>query len=98
MREANPSCFQEERVERQKVEEEIRIEKERCEKEEEAKRVRAGLAEKSKLAENACDFCGKECRRRRDMFERLTWIYCSTDCVKSHQRELSAAAALKRFG
>jgi len=87
-----------ERQERQKLEEAEKMEKEQQEKEKEAARIRAGLAEKSKLAENACDFCGKECRRRRDMFERLTWIYCSTDCVKKHQRELSAAAALKRFG
>ena len=89
---------EEERAEKQRLEEDERAQREKEEKEEEAKRIRAGLAEKSKLAENSCDFCGKECRRRRDMFERLDWIYCSTDCVKKHQRELSAAAALKRLG
>jgi hypothetical protein len=62
-----------------------------------AKRVRAGL--ETKAAENACDFCNSVAvKRRKDMFFKLDWAYCSTECVKGHQRELSAKAAMARFG
>ena len=77
-------------------EEEImqREEEELKKQEEEAKRARAGLA--AKKASNACDFCQKMCRRNQ-MFFRLEFSYCSTDCVKRHQRELMATAASRRF-
>jgi len=68
--------------------------------EEEARRIRAGLPKTSKAArvgERPCDFCVKVCKRRSQMFERLDFYYCSTDCVKQHQRKLSAGAALARF-
>eukprot|EP00816_Leptocylindrus_hargravesii_P005033 CAMPEP_0196808832 /NCGR_PEP_ID=MMETSP1362-20130617/8828_1 /TAXON_ID=163516 /ORGANISM="Leptocylindrus danicus, Strain CCMP1856" /LENGTH=634 /DNA_ID=CAMNT_0042183319 /DNA_START=127 /DNA_END=2031 /DNA_ORIENTATION=+ len=71
-----------------------REEEELKKKEEEAKRVRAGLA--AKKASNACDFCQKLCRRTQ-MFSRLEFSYCSTDCVKRHQRELMATAASRRL-
>ena len=64
--------------------------------EEEAKRMRAGLS--AKKSETACDFCGVECRRRSQMFNRLDWYYCKTECVKNHQRELQAQAAMARMG
>ena len=69
-------------------------------REEDAKRKRAGLKPKTSSAENICDFCQKVCKgkRRSQMFSRLEYIYCSTDCVKKHQRELSAAAAMARLG
>lgn len=87
--------------ERQQQQEQERLEqeeKERKQKEEEAKRVRAGLKPKIPNVENACDFCQKPCKKRSQMFQRLDFYYCSTDCVKQHQRELMAAAAQARFG
>jgi hypothetical protein len=67
--------------------------------EEEAKRVRAGLASKmtTKSGEYACDFCQKVCKRKASMFSRLDFSYCSMDCVRNHQRELTAAAASARL-
>jgi flagellar biosynthesis GTPase FlhF len=70
-------------------------------KEEEAKRTRAGLQPKvasSKPGEYSCDFCQKKCKRKSQMFQRLDFYYCSTECVKRHQRELMAAAATARLG
>jgi hypothetical protein len=64
--------------------------------EEDAKRARDGL--KPKTAGNACDFCGKLVKKKSSMFQRLQYYYCSTDCVKRHQRELAAAAAQARLG
>ena len=51
-------------------------------------------------AVNACDYCQKVCKdkSRSQMFSRLEFVYCSTDCVRKHQRELTAAAAMARFG
>jgi hypothetical protein len=46
--------------------------------------------------QNLCDFCQKPVRKK-DMFTRLEYKYCSTDCVQKHQRELRAAAAMSRF-
>eukprot|EP00979_Chaetoceros_neogracilis_P014810 scaffold4912_cov284-Chaetoceros_neogracile.AAC.1 len=37
------------------------------------------------------------CKRKSQMFARLDFSYCSTDCVKRHQRELMGAAAAARF-
>jgi len=67
--------------------------------EEEAKRARAGLTPKNtaRAGEHLCDFCQKACKRKSQMFARLDFYYCSTDCVKKHQRELTAAAAAARF-
>jgi hypothetical protein len=67
--------------------------------EEEAKRVRAGLTPKNagRAGEHLCDFCQKACKRKSQMFARLDFYYCSTDCAKKHQRELTAAAAAARF-
>ncbi|GAX20463.1 hypothetical protein FisN_22Hh031 [Fistulifera solaris] len=69
----------------------------RQKEEEEAKRVRDGLAPK-KGGGNVCDFCQAVCRKKSQMFQRLTYSYCSTDCVNKHKRELMASAALARFG
>jgi len=69
------------------------IEKEQKEIEE-AKRRKAGL--KSKSSPNSCDFCSKECRRSQ-MFTKLDFKYCSTDCIKKHQRVLAANAAMSRL-
>ena len=68
--------------------------------EEDARRERAGLRPKTTTASNACDFCQKVCKgkRRSQMFSRLEYVYCGTDCVKKHQRELTAAAAMARLG
>jgi hypothetical protein len=74
---------------------------EKLAKEEEAKRTRAGLQPKvpsSKPGEYSCDFCQKICKRKSQMFQRLDFYYCSTECVKRHQRELMAAAATARLG
>jgi len=75
-----------------------RQEAEKKQQEEDAKRMRDGLKPKAK-APNACDYCQKVTgKRRSQMFQRLDYVYCSSDCVKKHQRELSAAAAAKRMG
>ena len=68
-------------------------------KEEDAKRIRAGLQPKTTTAANACDHCQKVCKGKShsQMFSRLEFVYCSTDCVRKHQRELTAAAAMARF-
>jgi len=42
-----------------------------------------------------CDMCGK---RVKVLFTRLEFIYCSTDCVQNHKRQLLSEAAMKRFG
>ena len=42
-----------------------------------------------------CDMCGK---RVKVLFTRLEFIYCSTDCVQGHKRQLLSEAAMKRFG
>ena len=81
----------------------IQKEKEEAEakkKEEDAKRIRAGLQPKTTTAANACDYCQNVCKgkSRSQMFSRLEYVYCSTDCVRQHQRELTAAAAMARFG
>ncbi|OEU13601.1 hypothetical protein FRACYDRAFT_262317 [Fragilariopsis cylindrus CCMP1102] len=67
---------------------------------EEAKRVRDGLSEKA-TGPNVCDFCNKVCKgrnARQNMFQRLDYKYCSSNCVNDHKRELMAAAAMARFG
>ena len=66
----------------------------------EAKRLRDGLSAKPTGA-NVCDFCHKICKGRnaaKNMFRRLDYKYCGTECVNKHKRELMAAAALARFG
>ena len=69
--------------------------------EEEAKRVRHGLQPKVESAGGSvCDFCQKvvKGRKRKDMFSRLDYVYCTAECVQKHKRELMAAAAMSRFG
>lgn len=63
---------------------------------EDAKRIRDGLRPKSTVG-NACDYCQTIVKKKSGMFQRLQYYYCSTDCVKNHQRELMAAAATARF-
>ena len=77
-----------------------RAELEKKKQEEDAKRIRDGLKPKTTKASNSCDFCQKivKGKRRAQMFQRLDYAYCSTDCVKKHQRELMAAAAAARMG
>lgn len=72
----------------------------RRKEEEDAKRVRDGLRPRTSAATNACDFCQKVAKgkRRSQMFRRLDYAYCSTECVRRHQRELMAAAATARLG
>ena len=72
-------------------------EEERKQRDEDAKRARAGLKPKQGGSSLNCDFCQIACKRKSQMFARLDYLYCSTDCVKKHQRELRAAAASARF-
>ena len=67
--------------------------------EDEARRIRDGLQPKADTATNTCDFCqlSKKGMKRKDMFKRLDYVYCSTECVEKHKRELMASAAMKRF-
>ncbi|KAL7432018.1 hypothetical protein ACHAXM_002962 [Skeletonema potamos] len=90
-------------LEKAEAEEEAAKQREEDEKRkqmEDAKRVRDGLKPKSSSASNVCDFCqtAAKGKRRSQMFQRLDYVYCSTDCVKKHQRELMAAAAAARMG
>jgi Bacteroidetes VLRF1 release factor/Vms1-associating treble clef domain len=75
-------------------------ERERQKEQEEAKRMRDGLQPKTSTATNVCDFCLKPSKgkRRSQMFQRLDYAYCSSECVQNHKRELMAKAALARFG
>ncbi|KAI2494310.1 hypothetical protein MHU86_20205 [Fragilaria crotonensis] len=84
-----------EEAERQRKEEE-----ERQKQEDDAKRIRDRLQPKTSSATNVCDFCQKVCKnkRRSQMLQRLSYAYCSSECVQNHKRELMAAAALARFG
>eukprot|EP00811_Abedinium_folium_P020302 NODE_29281_length_450_cov_6.919505.p4 GENE.NODE_29281_length_450_cov_6.919505~~NODE_29281_length_450_cov_6.919505.p4 ORF type:complete len:58 (+),score=15.77 NODE_29281_length_450_cov_6.919505:62-235(+) len=34
---------------------------------------------------------------QKQPFTRLEFVYCTTDCVRAHQRQLQADAAAKRF-
>eukprot|EP00978_Attheya_sp_CCMP212_P032717 scaffold129012_cov57-Attheya_sp.AAC.1 len=74
--------------------------RERAQTQELAKRIRDGLPPNTVQAANACDFCQLICKGKRpnQMFQRLDYKYCSTDCVKKHQRELAAKAAMARLG
>lgn len=83
----------------QEMEERRKAEEEKQRLAEEAKRVRDGLEAKS-AGGNICDYCQKKCvgKKRQQMFLRLDYKYCSSDCVNAHKRELMAAAALSRFG
>ena len=92
---------QKEKKAKEKIEEEQealrrKAEEERNRQMEEAKRVRDGLQAKP-ASGNQCDFCGKRVKRRSDMFQRLDYTYCTTECVKRHQRELMAARAEARM-
>ncbi len=86
-------------AEREQAEEQARLNK--LKEDEDAKRIRDGLQPKSPSgATNVCDFCQKNVKgkRRSQMFQRLDYAYCTTECVKRHQRELMAAAATARLG
>mmetsp|Transcript_880 Transcript_880/g.1448 ORF Transcript_880/g.1448 Transcript_880/m.1448 type:complete len:601 (+) Transcript_880:83-1885(+) len=89
-----------ERAQAGEMEKQRQEEEDRLKQEDEAKRVRAGLQPKTTTATNVCDFCQKKCRgkRRSQMFIRLDYAYCGTECVQNHKRELMAAAAVARFG
>jgi len=88
-----------EKAEQREADERRKEAEERIKQEEEAKRVRAGLQPKVGGG-GVCDFCQTVCkgRKRTQMFKRLDYSYCSTDCVQKHKRELMAAAATARFG
>ena len=89
-----------EKAQAEEAAEKQRQEEEKKKEMEDAKRVRDGLKPKASTASNVCDFCQKAAKgkRRSQMFQRLDYVYCSTDCVKKHQRELMAAAAAARMG
>jgi len=77
-----------------------RQEQEQREKEaEDARRARDALPAKAVRADNVCDFCQLEVkgRKRLQMFKRLGYNYCSSECVQKHKRELMAKAAMERF-
>ena len=67
-------------------------------KEEEEERQRKEEEERQLLeaAQAKCDFCSKPLVSKP--FTRLSFSYCSSECVGSHRRQLQAEAAMKRFG
>ncbi|KAG7347122.1 hypothetical protein IV203_006191 [Nitzschia inconspicua] len=87
-----------ENAQAKEMEERRKAEEEAKQQAEEAKRVRDGLAPKPS-GSNVCDYCQKICKgkKRNQMFQRLDYKYCSSDCVNNHKRELMAAAAMARF-
>lgn len=89
-----------ERADAAEIEENKRQQEALIKQQDDAKRVRDGLQTKATSATNVCDFCQKVCRgkRRNQMFQRLDYVYCSSECVQKHKRELMAAAAMARFG
>ena len=99
-RQKETRAIEKEEAEREEAEEQARLNK--LKEEEDAKRIRDGLQPKSSSsgATNVCDFCQKivKGKRRSQMFQRLDYAYCTTECVKRHQRELMAAAATARLG
>ena len=90
-------------LEQQEAAEAERLAKEAEEKKQEednARRVRAGLKPKSVSEDGlTCDFCQKDCKgkRKSQLFSRLDFLYCSSNCMRNHQRELMAAAATARM-
>lgn len=68
------------------------------EKEEEEERQRKEEEERKMLeaAQTKCDMCQTPVLSKP--FTRLDYVYCSSECVNSHRRQLQAEAALKRFG
>ncbi len=82
---------------KQKAEEERRVKEE----EENARRVRASLKPKADGSNGQafCDFRQKDCtgKIKSHLFTRLDFIYCLTDCMKSHQKEMIAAATMARM-
>ena len=99
-RQKETRAIEKEEAEREQAEEQARLNK--LKEEEDAKRIRDGLQPKSSSsgATNVCDFCQQivKGKRRSQMFQRLDYAYCTTECVKRHQRELMAAAATARLG
>lgn len=64
--------------------------------EEEAARLKEEEERKAlEAAQAKCDSCGKPLLSKP--FARLDYLYCSTECVTAHRRDLQAAAAMKRF-
>lgn len=63
-------------------------EEERLKKEEEERALAA--------AQSKCDSCAVPLTKKP--FSRLSFMYCSPECVNNHRRELQAEAAMKRFG
>lgn len=84
----------------EEIEQRKKEEEEQKKQAEDAKRVRDCLQPKASSATNICDFCQKVCKgkQRTQMFKRLDYKYCSTDCLNKHKRELMAKAAMSRFG
>jgi hypothetical protein len=89
--------------EKKQAEEKARLERQKEEEEQQkqdAKRIRDGLKPKASSTSNesnVCDFCQKRTMKRSQMFFRIGYAYCSTDCVRAHQRELMATAAMARL-
>ena len=88
-----------EKAQAEEMEQRRKEEEEKRKQEEDAKRIRDGLAPKQSTGTNVCDFCQTVCKgkRRSQMFQRLDYKYCSSECVQKHKRELMAKAALSRL-
>jgi len=62
---------------------------------EERRKVEEAEAKVLEAAQTKCDNCGKAVVDKP--FSRLSYFYCSSECVSAHRRELQAQAAMKRF-
>jgi hypothetical protein len=86
--------------EKKQAEEKARLERQKEEEEQQKLDAKRGLKPKASSnsnESNICDFCQKRTMKRTQMFFRIGYAYCSTDCVRAHQRELMATAAMARL-
>lgn len=66
------------------------------EQEEEERKKREEEERALAAAQSKCDSCGVPLTKKP--FTRLSFMYCTPECVNNHRRELQAEAAMKRLG
>jgi len=84
-----------EKKKRQKEKQKVNKAKAKLDEEEQQRRDEEEAAV-MEAAQTKCESCKKPIGGTP--FSRLSFYYCSTDCVNAHRRELQAEAAMKRFG
>lgn len=86
-----------EKEKKKKLKEKQKTQKSKAKEEEEAqKKKEEDDARAMAAAQTKCDCCKAPITTGKP-FSRLTYLYCSTECVNTHRRDLQAEAAMKRF-